>query len=71
MVSLDPLVREILIAALAVSALIALISVIYSAVYGPLSVAFRHPVGNSGFAPGVAILSMASPRHRADRRGHR
>ena len=63
MVGLDPLVREVLMAALAVSALIALISVLYWLSTGLSPWPFVILTAIAGFGPGVAILSMASPRH--------
>ncbi|MGD0115459.1 MAG: hypothetical protein ABSC13_05580 [Dehalococcoidia bacterium] len=63
MVGIDPLVEEVLVAAVAVSVLIALISVLYwlSTGLSPWPVVILAAI--AGFAPGIAMLSIASPRH--------
>jgi hypothetical protein len=64
MAGLDPLVEEVFIATLAVSALIALIAFVYWLSTGLSPWPFVILMAAAGFAPGIAMLSMASPRHR-------
>jgi hypothetical protein len=64
MAGLDPLVEEVFIAASAVSVLIALIALLYWLSTGLSPWPFVILAAIAGFAPGIAMLSMASPRHR-------
>jgi hypothetical protein len=64
MAGLDPLVEEVLVAAVAVSVLIALIAVLYWLSTGLSPWPFVILAAIAGFAPGIAILSITSPRHR-------
>jgi len=64
MTGLDPLVEEVFMAALAVSALIALIALLYWLSTGLSPWPFVILAAIAGFAPGIAMLSMATPRHR-------
>jgi len=64
MARLDPLVEELLMASLAVSLLITLISLVYWFSTGLSPWPFVILAAIAGFAPGIAMLSLVSPRHR-------